>query len=160
MSDPGFDPATGALATDAGEAIGPTLMRSEFLASSLAAGAELLIANKPHASWSVRRVIGGRSFALGLYFEDERLTMVVAALDDPSFGRDWSDWSRENELRRKAAHEAWLGGFDPAIGAGRDYPWGFVSSALDERSGGAEIVIRYGARLPEPMSESPIRYVG
>jgi hypothetical protein len=152
----GFDPATGTITTDDGAAIGRSLTRSAFLASPLAAGAESLVVNEPHRSWSVARTIGGRPFRLGLYFEGERLTMVVAALDDPSFGRSWADWSREREDARKAAHETWLAGFDPSIGDGRDYPWGFVSSVFDDRSGGSEIVIRWGERLPERVAPSPI----
>ena len=153
----GFDPATGSLVLDDGTVVGPGVTRSAFLASSLADGASELIVNEPHASWSVARAITGRPFRLGLFFEAARLTMVVGALDESEFGREWSDWSREGELARKAAHEAWLAPADPAIGDGRDYPWGFVASVLDEKSGGAEIVIRYGARSPERRSPSPIR---
>jgi len=35
-----------------------------------------------------------------------------------------------------------------------DSAWGFVSSTLDERSGGSKIVIRYGKRLPERLPPS------
>jgi hypothetical protein len=152
----GFDARTGTLTTDDGAAIGASLTRGAFLTSPLAAGAEPLVVNEPHVSWSVARPIGGRPFRVGLYFEGERLTMVVAALDEASFGSSWEDWSREREDARKAAHEAWLAGFDPSIGDGRDYPWGFVSSIFDDRSGGSEIVIRYGERLPERLPPSPI----
>lgn len=151
-----FDPATGTLTADDGAEIGPELTKTGFLASALAAGAEFLVANEPHRSWSVARSIGGRPFRVGLWFEGERLAMVVAVLDDPSYGRSWADWSREREDARKAAHEAWLAAFDPSIGDGRDYPWGFVSSTYDDRSGGSEIVIRYGERLPERLPPSPI----
>jgi hypothetical protein len=152
----GFDPTTGTLTTDDGATIGVALTRTAFLASPLAAGAQALVVNEPHASWSVAQPMGGRPFRIGLYFEGERLTMVVAALDDPSFGRTWPDRTREREEARKAAHEAWLAQFDPSIGDGRDYPWGFVSSIFDDRSGGSEIVIRYGERLPDRVAPSPI----
>jgi hypothetical protein len=151
-----FDLRTGTLTTDDGETIGPELSRMAFLAGSLARGAESLVANGPWHSWRLRRTIGGRAFHAGLYFEDERLDMVVLALDDPAFGRSWAEWSREHEQDRKAAHEAWLAASDPSIGDGREEPWGFVSSVFDEKSGGSEIVIRYGARLPERLPVSPI----
>lgn len=97
---------------------------------------------------------------MALYFEAERLDMVILALDDPAFGNSWADWSREGEEARKAAHEAWLARIDPAIGDGRDEPWGFVSSMFDEKSGGSEIVIRYRASRPEPLPPSPLRSAG
>jgi hypothetical protein len=155
---PGFDPATGTLTTDAGVAVGPALTRTAFLASPLATDAAILVTNDSHGSWATAAVIAGQPFRLGLYFEAERLTMVVAALDDPAFGRSWADWSRAREADRKAAHEAWLATFDATIGDGRDYPWGFVSSVYDDRSGGSEIVIRYGTTLPERMPPSPIDF--
>jgi len=152
----GFDPATGNMTTDDGAVVGPTLSRTAFLVSALVDGADPLPFNEPHVSWRVTRAILGRPFALGLYFEGERLTMVIAALNDPSLGASWVDWSREREDARKIAHEAWLATFDPSIGDGRDYSWGFVSSVYDDRSGGSEIVIRYGERLPERVPPSPI----
>ena len=154
------DPFSGIVTTDAGEQIGPGLARPSFLASSLAVEAELLVRNEPHASWRISRRLGGRPFRVGLFFEDERLRMVVLALDDPAFGSGWDTWSREREMARKAAHEAWLASFDPAIGEGRVYPWGSVSSVYDDRSAGSQIVLRYGEPAPPPDPPAdPIAFV-
>jgi hypothetical protein len=151
----GFDLATGTLRTDLGESLGPDLTRAEFLAGPMASGAEVLVRNEPYVSWRIEREIGGRPFAVGIYFDGDRLTMVILALADPAFGSSWADWTAERELARKAAHDAWLGQIEPAIGDAREEAWGFVSSIVDDRSGGAEIVIRYGARLPERLPPSP-----
>ena len=141
----GFDATTGTVRTDAGEAIDARLTRAAFLASSLAEGAPTLVANEPWHSWLVDRAIGGRPFKLGLYFESERLDMVVMAIDEPAFGGPtWAEWTRELEERRREAHTAWLATFDATIGEGRDFAWGRVASIFDDRSGGSEIVVRYG----------------
>ena len=162
MTQPGFDPRDGTLSTDFGDVLGPGFTRAAFLGSGLAADATTLIVNEPHASWTVARSMAARPFRFGLYFEGEQLTMVVAALDDPAYGRNWSEWTPERELARKAAHDAWLAAIDPEIGDGREFPWGFVASILDEKSGGSEILIRYGSRLPERASSPypPIAFAG
>jgi hypothetical protein len=154
---PSLDLRSGVLTTDGGATIGPDLTRTAFLAGPLARGAETLVANEPWHSWRLRTAVDRRAFHAGLSFEGERLDMVILALDDPAFGTSWADWTREREEARKAAHEAWLASIDPSIGDGREESWGFVSSVYDEKSGGSEIVIRYGARLPERLPESPLR---
>jgi hypothetical protein len=153
----GFELQTGTLTTDEGERIRPDMTRATFLASSLATGAEILVRNEPWVSWAAARAIDRRRFRLGIYFEGERLDMLILALDDPAFGTSWDDWTRERELGRKAAHEAWLATVDPSIEDGRDEPWGFIGSTFDEKSGGSEIVIRYGAKLPERLPDSPFK---
>jgi hypothetical protein len=141
----GFDSATGSLRTDQGEPIGPRLTRTTFLASSLAAGARTLVVNEPWHSWRIDRSIAARPFRLGLYFEGERLHMVVLAIDEPAFGGPtWAEWSRELEDRRREAHTAWLAQFDASIGDDRTFDWGRVASIYDDRSGGSEIVLRFG----------------
>jgi hypothetical protein len=150
-----FEPSTGRLTTDAGDSVGPDLTRAAFLVSSIGRDAAVLVVNEPRASWSLARSIGGRPFRMGLYFDHERLDMVILALDEPAFGTSWESWSRVGELARKAAHEMWLAVLDPSTGEGRDFDWGFVSSIYDDKSGGSEIVIRYGARLPEAAPASP-----
>ena len=149
-----FEAATGRLTTDAGDAIGQDMTRAAFLDSAIGEHAAVLVENEPHASWLVSTKLDGRAFRLALYFEGQRLDMLILALDDPAFGTGWESWSRDGELARKAAHEAWLARLDRSIGEGRNFPWGFVSSIYDERSGGSEIVIRYGARLPERAGPS------
>jgi hypothetical protein len=153
-----FDVAAGTLTTGAGDVLGPGLTRTAFLASAIGHDAESLVVNPPFASWRIRCLLDGRPFRVGLFFDDERLTMLIAALDDPAFGASWADWTRDAELRRKAAHDAWLAIADPGLADGRNQAWGFVASVMDEKSGGAEIVIRYGARLPERPPVAPIRF--
>jgi hypothetical protein len=141
-----FAPTTGRLRTDAGEEIGPGLTRADFLGSSLAGEAEHLIGSEPYSSWRIARHLDGLPFRLGLYFQGDRLEMVVLALDDPAFGSSWADWTRENETARKRAHDAWLGTVDPAIGEGRSVDWGSVQSVYDDHSAGSQIVLVYAAR--------------
>jgi hypothetical protein len=142
-----FDSTTGSIRTDAGDVIGGTLTRAAFLASALAAGARTLVSNEPWHSWLLERSITGRPFKLGLYFEGERLDMVVLAIDERAFGGPtWAEWSRDLEERRREAHTAWLAQFDASIGEGREYDWGRVASIYDDRSGGSEIVVRYAAQ--------------
>ncbi len=142
----GFDPSSGTLTTGADEAIGPDLTREAFLESPLGSGAELLISNPPNASWVLSRTLGGRPFRVGCYFVGQRLEMVVLALDDSRFGTSWTSWSREGELARKAAHDAWLAEADPSIGESRSYGWGFVQSVYDDHTSGSQIAIVYADR--------------
>ena len=158
MSRAGFDPGSGTITLDDRGELRPATTRASFLASPLAQGAMTLVLNEPHASWAIARTIAGRPFRIALYFEADRLAMLTLALAEPEFGRSWADWSSEGEERRRAAHDAWLTEADASIGTGREYDWGFVSSIFEERSGGSEIVIRYGAPLTDAPPVSPIRF--
>ena len=145
----GFDAAPGTLTTDTGERIGPSLTRGAFLASSLAEGGRVLVENPPWMSWAIGRSIAGRPFGLGLYFEGERLDLVLLALDEAAFGGPtWDDWTLEGEMDRNAAHRAWLASIAPSIGEDRTFPWGRVVSTYDSKSGGSEIVLRYANIAP------------
>lgn len=138
-----LDTKTGTLTTDRGEAITPSLTRSSFLASSLGSEAVPSVRNEPYASWWVRRELGGRSFHITIYFEGERLRSLDLALTDSAFGTTWSDWSRERELARKAAHDSWLSEVDSTLAPPRRYGWGQVASVFDERAGASVIVLAF-----------------
>jgi hypothetical protein len=124
--------------------IGPGLTRAAFLASPLAEGAATIVANEPHHSWKLAgEYASGLSFLVALYFTGEELAMVSLADADPKFGgKDWSEWSEQKELSRKASHDAWLKTY--AVSR-RTFPWGEIFSEYDSRSGGSTIGICYPA---------------
>jgi hypothetical protein len=87
--------------------------------------------------------IGEVGFTVVLGFEDDALHSI--RLSDRAYASSsWDDWSEENELRRKKAHDAWL---SSTLGAPPyDCAWGSISSLYDVRGGSASIVVTYGAR--------------
>lgn len=99
---------------------------------------------------------GPRWFVAVSYDPDDQVNMVQLAHGDGSPG-DWSAWSEEEELARRAWHDAWLADtlgetlataptehYDHASkGRVHHFLWGRVWSDYDTRSGGSSITIRY-----------------
>ena len=97
------------------------------------------------------------------YDPDDRVNMVQLAHHDGPVG-DWSDWSEDEELARRAWHDEWLAEtlgdawtnapsehYDLASkGQVRDFPWGRIWSDYDTRSGGSSITIRYQGSDADP----------
>jgi hypothetical protein len=125
-----------------GVSIGPALTRSAFLASPLSESSVTIVENEPHHSWKLAgSFTSAIEFLAALYFYGEELAMVSLADANPKFGvGDWSQWSEEKELARRASHDAWL---DEQLGARREFPWGQVFSKYDNRSGASTIGICY-----------------
>jgi hypothetical protein len=139
-----IDPSTGALAfEEPAIQIAPTLTRSQFRGADWAAGAISQTANEPWHSWKLpaeRYRSRGVAFVVVLYFHGERLAMIDLACNEPAYGKSWADFSMENEMKRKHAHDQWL---VPSVGKQRDFPWGTITSEYDDRAGGSSIIIRY-----------------
>jgi hypothetical protein len=139
-----IDPNTGVLAFEQPPIqIAPTLTRTQFRATDWAKGATSQTANEPWHSWKLpaeQYRSGGLAFVIVLYFHGERLAMIDFAYNDPAYGKSWADFSMENEIKRKQAHDQWL---VPSVGKQRDFPWGTITSEYDDRADGSSIVIRY-----------------
>jgi hypothetical protein len=70
---------------------------------------------------------------------DNSLRKIVLSFSEK--GLDWSDWSKEGELRRKENHDAFLReqlGPPPY-----NFSWGRVVSVIDSHDSSARISIRY-----------------
>lgn len=90
----------------------------------------------------------GRRFIVIAEFDGERLSGVDLVDVDPKYGSSWHDWSETKELQRKASHDAAL---EEDLGRHRRFGWGTVGSFYDQRSGGSQISIRYGAVSRKPI---------
>jgi hypothetical protein len=77
-----------------------------------------------------------------LWFREQQLTMVSLMASDPRFGTSWADYSLENEMARKASHDAWL---SRVLGPNRNFSWGKVWSAYDERGAFSDMGVKYAA---------------
>jgi hypothetical protein len=68
---------------------------------------------------------------------------MVSLMDpDPRFGTSWSDHSLQNEMARKASHDAWL---SRAVSPQCNDSWGTIWSGYDEQGGFSQILIRYAS---------------
>ena len=137
-----IDPATGELTLQSGLVISPALSRMDFLASPDGAGSTVYVSNEPYRSFSLATRQDGAGVIV--FFEGETLTGVHLSVADPSRGATWADWSRENEMQRKAANDEWLDAH--GVSPGMPYAWGSVWSGYDDKSGFSRAEIWYGAR--------------
>ena len=122
---------------------GADFSRGEFLHSPLVKNASVFVKNEPYCSYQIGTFrADDLSLIISLWFFGKKLESVeLVHHTAEQFGSSWADWTEENELKRKAIHDAWLEkqlGKPPYI-----YDWGAVSSVYDERSGGSSIVVRY-----------------
>ena len=86
-------------------------------------------------------VCRGRFVLSTFRFCDDVLFSADFAVSDDRFGgSSWSDYSKDKELERKAAHDQLL---NEVLGSKRDFPWGTVWSVFDERSGGSSFGVNY-----------------
>ena len=136
-----IDEKTGELISENGVVIGPNLKRDSFLASEIGVSSKIFVRNEPWCSYRIEGLkISGLVFVVVLYFYGLDLNEIEICNSDVRFGETWSDWSLENELKRKQSHDKWL---DQIIGSKRNFSWGDIFSVYDQRSGGSSIKIRY-----------------
>jgi len=148
--------ATGEIALDTGERIGPQLTLTAFLASPLAGGAAQP-AHPGGTPWSAFAVHlwlpGGQAFSLTLYFDGDALRQVTLSMIGPheppaaDYRREWANdvalaaLVRANELARKARHEAWL---QAQLGPSPwSYSWGTISSRYDQAFCQSLVIVAY-----------------
>ena len=135
-----IDPETGDLAFEQPAAsFGPRTMRNAVLLSPWAAAGEPGDRAAP-TRLEGRYLSGGVAFGVVLRFEGRRLAAAELWNDDPKFGTSWDDFSREQELLRKATHDEWL---TACLGDRRTFPWGTARAYFDERGGSNTIVVEY-----------------
>ena len=147
-----IDRETGSLVLRAGR-VDPSVTRSEFRASLMAAGAQW---DDMHTGWMHAQlpveVDGDRKVGVRLLFDGERFDGYRLWLVDARYGTSWDDWSEEKQLAQRDAHDAWLvemlgpglrrqtpGGMELSY----SLPWGDVWSAYDPRSAGSSIGVRF-----------------
>ena len=76
-----------------------------------------------------------------IYFYDELLESVSITSVDDNSSESRSDWSEENELKRKEIHDQWLKNL--LVNTSSHYAWGGVWSGYDPKAGFSSIEIRY-----------------
>jgi hypothetical protein len=139
-----LDPATGEVVlASSGARLGPTSTRTRFLESALGEQATISLVNEPWARYALELPpgeIGPFPATVQLQFNGEALYWITVMDGSPEFGESWDDWSRENELARRAAHDRWRASCGAPAGR---HEWGLVWSDFDDKSGFSSVVIRY-----------------
>lgn len=123
--------------------IGTDFSRREFTKSPLAKNASVFIRNEPYCSYQIGTFkTDDLTLIVSIWFFGEKLeTVELVHHTAVQFGSSWADWSEENELKRKAIHDAWL---EKELGEPPyKFAWGTVASDYDARSGNSSIVVRY-----------------
>ena len=122
--------------------IGSQFTRQQFLASTLAEHARILVQNEPYCTFSVGSYeLAGLSLSVSVGFYGEQLETIGLFHDAKALGSSWADWSEEKERQRKQIHDQWLLALTGY--ASHFYAWGESWSDFDPKSGGSSIVIRY-----------------
>ncbi len=113
-----------------------TESRGDMLASPLARSAKQELVND---NWWHVTVKPERGIVVTLIFQVDELQKALIAMEIPT---DLTgEWTRALELERKSLHDSWLRrelGKPPYR-----YPWGTVTSELDEKGVASEIIISY-----------------
>jgi hypothetical protein len=133
--------------------IGPSMSRSEFLASTLALKATIVLANEQYHIYSIGALpISGFSFFIALQFYGDILDHIsLSYKSSPAEASSWNDWSLDQELQKKDIHDRWLTRtLDSEI---REFQWGRITSVYDDRIGASSIHISY-LHLCPPISAS------
>lgn len=129
---------------------GAATTEAEFLRSPLARRAKALTLSPGWSGYRLdRQLLFGRSFRVTLRFHLGRLVAVELYQVGAVSKMSWDEWSKQEEVERKADHDTWLGSM-----LGRPpytYAWGSVSSENDPLGGYSCIVVRYTAEEP-PVS--------
>ena len=121
--------------------ITPLMTENDFLNSELSDSIKPLVLNEGYLSYytNVYEVFG-RNFSFRLFFVDGILESIclMPSAKVPS----WNNLDREIIKMFKKENDEWLlenFGIEPPV----EFAWGSIESALDNRGGGALIVIRY-----------------
>lgn len=152
---------------DTGEAIGPVTTAADFAQSKAASrGMTSYGTEQTEVEFKPCLVSGTRFAAASLIFRGPRLSHIDMMLPIDGDERGWDNWTMQNEMSRKAAHESWaerafavqllhkpIEGIVP-YEPGPDYPrhaitpWGEVISYYDSKGGFAFLRVRYGTESP------------
>jgi hypothetical protein len=132
---------TGEIDLALGVRVGPSYTEAQFLASPLARRSK--VASDPEGSGyrMERQMLFGRQFRVSLGFRRGKLATVELFQVGAESKASWDEWSKHEELERKASHDTWLlSMLGPPPYA---YPWGEIASQHDPRGGYSCIVVRY-----------------
>jgi hypothetical protein len=127
--------ASGVLEFENGS-IAPGVDRSAFLSSSLGSRAEVFIENEPYITYRIRPE---RGIVATLSFVGPQLTHVSWVLE--MSGTAESEWTEENEMKRKALHDQWL--LKELGSPPYRYAWGSLSSEYDSKGCVSDIIVSY-----------------
>ncbi len=138
-----IDKTSGAFVLDSGALFEPTILFDDF-AKSLLGKRSNVDAQSTH-QWRVCTVKNclsqGISWGVELTFKENRLFSLRLWHENGPGPTSWNDWHMDKLVAVKEEHDAfvtsWLG---PRPW---EFPWGTVSSGIDERGGSAVLMIRY-----------------
>ena len=171
-STPPTDLTAGILALDTGETIGPALGCRDFADTSAARAGTLHVA-AGRSIFELRNcTISGARFHARIEYLWEALQRIDLMMLTDRDGSTWADWTRDNEMARKRAHESWAAAHigrelvlkpyllpEPIVpyDAGPDhprhalFPWGELISFYDDKGGASYLSLCFGVRpAPEP----------
>ena len=153
-----LDPATGEIVlASSGMRLGPRLTRREFLGSRVGQLAKPGTINLPWSNYSIGLApdeVAPFPADVTVQFKDDALLWISIMDISPEFGEGWSDWSREKEAARQAAHDRWLQ--SSGVPAG-DYAFAKVWSDYSDKDALSMIVIRYDQAVPEAARRAGVR---
>jgi hypothetical protein len=153
-----------------GETIGPALGCRAFAEFRVAKNGSLHVAGG-HSQFELRDcALGGARFHVRIEYLWETLQRIDLMMLTDRDGTSWADWTYENEMARKRAHDAWAAAAigreltlkpylmpEPVIprNAGEDhprhavFPWGELISFHDSKGGASYLSLCYGVK-PDP----------
>lgn len=127
---------------DVPEEIDADTTREEFAMSTLGVQGKLSNQFEPFRTFNCRlNLANAEALVVQLQFCQSMLASVTLTIDSRAFGESWSEWTMENEMRRKARHDEILAA--SGVENDRKYAWGAACSFYDERSGGSSIYVSY-----------------
>lgn len=138
-----IDKASGALVFDSGARIEPSISLDDFLASAVAKAG--VVQGKPGQTWRGCELShcpsNGVLFGVRLTFQGQRLFSAQLDHENGPGPKSWDDFNLDKLRAVKTEHDAfvtsWLG--PPPW----RFPWGSVTSAIDEYGGSAVLLVRY-----------------
>lgn len=166
MSDPRHQPATsGELRFDTtGEVVGPMTVFEDLVRLRAARGARTRLGGGLTEVTVGIQPIMGAEFQAIVRFRSDRLYEIELIMVETETGQRWPEWTLENELARKSAHERWAArafqapmellpfpGPERIVPAeplpehprGASFGWGTVTSYYEGKAGFAWMVVRY-----------------
>jgi hypothetical protein len=132
------DPQNGTIKFSQELTISKSLSKSEFLESPVSTHSTVLVENPPYITYKLPVT---NEISSSLCFNDEKILNFSFSSAKACFGTSWSDWSKENELKRNSENSRILNQLK--LSTSTEYTWAKIWSGFDEKSGSSSVVINF-----------------
>jgi hypothetical protein len=100
------------------------------------------VINGAHRSYRLPNAsLGDRTFLPVAFFSNGAITFFQLTFPDLR-KRSWADWSEGEQRAKQADHALWITQ-NLGVASPHTFPWGFVDSIFDPKSGSSFIYVRY-----------------